>query len=111
MGPDNLHIEREIVAVSWCDASQSPARGDEHPIEQLGRLEHLYEVGWVLREDEETITIGLEHQEGMESARLWLTIPRCNIVELRRMQVDKAFPKSSIDKSYSPKPARRRKRT
>lgn len=99
-------IDRELVWVAWDDACHEML---EHSIEQLGELAHLFECGWLIKETDSSVTIGVEHQEGMESARLWMTIPRASIKELRRTTVEKAFPKSTIDKSYSPKPARKRK--
>lgn len=79
-----------ICYVCWRDACHDIA---ECPIENLGGLAELHEVGWLLTENEETVTLGIEHMDGATSARMWLTIPRVNIVEMRKTTLEKAFPK------------------
>lgn len=79
-----------ICYVRWRDACHDMG---ECAIKDLGELAELHEIGFLLAENEETVTIGIEHQDGATSARMWLTIPRVNILEMRRSTVDKAFPK------------------
>jgi hypothetical protein len=78
-----------IVYIRWRDAVNSNAT---HSIASLGELAELHEVGFLLKETDETITIGTEAQEGAVEARFWLTIPKANIVEQRRTTLGKAFP-------------------
>lgn len=79
-----------ICYVRWRDACHDMG---ECAIKDLGDLAELHEVGWLLSENEETVTLGIEHMEGATAARMWLTIPRVNIVELRKTTLARAFPK------------------
>jgi hypothetical protein len=78
-----------IIYIKWRDAVNSNAT---HAISSLGDLAELHEVGFLLKESDETITIGTEAQEDALEARFWLTIPKHNIVECRRTKLGKAFP-------------------
>jgi hypothetical protein len=80
-----------IIWIKWHDAVNSNAT---HSIASLGDLAELHEVGFLLAESAETITIGTESQAGQQvEARFWLTIPKKNIVEIRRSTLARAFPK------------------
>ena len=82
-----------MVCVHWRDASHSQ---EEWVIEALGGLEELYDVGFLLKETDESITIGMEYQHGNASTRNWLTIPRVNLIDIRHLQFKaqrKAVPK------------------
>lgn len=78
-----------LLYIRWRDAVNS---NSQHAISSLGELAELHEVGFLLAESEETITLGTESQEGATEARFWLTIPKQNIVEIRRTTLAKAFP-------------------
>lgn len=79
-----------IVYIRWKDAQNSNAT---HAIASLGELAVLDEVGFLLTENEETITIGTESPQQALEARFWLTIPKAAIIEERRTTLGKAFPK------------------
>lgn len=85
-----------IVYIKWRDAVNSNAT---HSIASLGDLAELHEVGFLLKESEETITIGTEAHDGAVEARFWLTIPKHNIVEIRRSTLARAFPVKRAKKS------------
>jgi hypothetical protein len=78
-----------LIYVRWRDAVNSNA---PHAICTLGELAELHEVGFLLKESGATITLGTESQEGAVEARFWLTIPKQNIVEIRRSTLAEAFP-------------------
>ncbi len=77
-----------LVYIRWRDAVNSNAT---HAISSLGDLAELHEVGFLLAESEETITVGTEAQEGAVEARFWLTVPKVNIVEMRKTTLARAF--------------------
>src|ERR1700722_9317320 len=85
-----------LIYIRWRDAVNSNAT---HAISSLGDLAELHEVGFLLKESAETITIGTEAQEGALEARFWLTIPRANIVEQRLSTLKRAFPLKRIPKA------------
>jgi hypothetical protein len=78
-----------IVYIRWRDACHS---SKEYPIKDIGALSELHEVGFLITENEEAVTIGTESEDGATEARNWITIPRAGIVEIRRTTVEKAFP-------------------
>lgn len=65
-----------IVYVVWHDAHYSP---EETPLNYVDGLVELHEVGWLLSQTDESVSIGMEYEPGMESTRLYLTIPKVNI--------------------------------
>ena len=77
-----------LIYIRWRDAVNSNAT---HAIASLGELAELHEVGFLLKESDETITIGTEAQDGATEARFWLTIPKANVVEIRRTTLQRAF--------------------
>jgi len=70
----------KIAIVRWKDANYQVADGsiaDVHgPIE-------LESVGWLAKQDDDSVTIAMELDHGGEQGRFWLTIPRINIVSIR----------------------------
>ncbi len=75
-----LNPEPTVAYVRWRDACYNT---DEIPHEALGGLVELHEFGFVIADSEEAITICPEYQDGATSSRLTITVPRCNIVEMR----------------------------
>lgn len=76
----------------------------EHAISELGELAELHEVGFLLKESDESITIGTERAKSDDvSARMWLTVPKVNIVEIRRTTLAKAFPAPRPKRAQKPK--------
>jgi len=82
----------KVAYVRWRDASHSQ---DEWETSKIG-LEDLQNTGFLVKEDKDSITLTIEPTEDMESCRLWMCIPKVNIVEMRVRDLEKAFPKSSI---------------
>ena len=77
-----------IVYIRWRDACHSMS---QYAIKDLGELSELHEIGFLLKETSESVTIGTESQDGATEARMWLTIPRQNIIEMKITTLDKAF--------------------
>lgn len=75
-----------VTYIHWRDASQAL---EEFPLTDMEPID-LYEVGFLLKETEESVTISCEQAE--DFGRLWLCIPKVNIVERRDMPLEKAFP-------------------
>lgn len=71
--------EKPTVAcyVHWRDAAMHM---DETDIEEMSLVD-LYEVGWLIRETDEHITLAIEYPGGRRSTRLALSIPKVNIVQ------------------------------
>ena len=83
----------KVAWVHWLDASHGLNEWDK---ERMG-LSDLEEVGFVLKEDADSITLGMEricNDPEAKEARLWLTIPRSGIVEMRECELSKAFPQA-----------------
>jgi hypothetical protein len=77
-----------ITYLKWRDASYN---GDERDESEM-TLVDLQEVGWLVREDNESITLSMEHQDGATARRLWLSVPKVNVIERRDVDLDRAFP-------------------
>ena len=70
--------------IIWRDAAMTGADQDvEH--KQLGLIT-LVEVGFVINEDDESVSLSCEHPGTAAASRLTLTIPHVNIIA--RMQLD-----------------------
>lgn len=74
-----------LAYIRWHDACYTP---DESEHEALGDLVELHEIGFVVKETEHTIVLCVEHQQGEQSSRLTLTVPRVNIVEQHDVSLD-----------------------
>lgn len=83
----------ELIYVVWKDAQNSNAT---HAISSLGDLAELHEVGFLIKETDETLVVGTESADGATEVRFWLTIPKNSIVEQRRVSLNKAFPKPRV---------------
>ena len=68
-----------IVYIRWRDACFS---SDTTPVEAANGLVELHEIGWLLAESPEAVTIGMEWEPGMLDTRFYLNIPKVNITEL-----------------------------
>lgn len=73
-----------LTYIKWRDASHSI---DEWPIDRIELIE-LEEIGYLLRETEEAVTLSIEAPDGSDSTRLWLCIPKVNIVERRDWELE-----------------------
>jgi hypothetical protein len=72
----------------WRDASHGL---HECSVADMG-LSELQEIGWLVQEDEEKVTLSMEHEDESSERRLWLSVPKGNIVERRDIEFEKAFP-------------------
>ena len=77
-----------VTYLKWRDASHGI--GECYPGD-MGLVE-LEEVGWLVQEDDDSVTLAMEHQTGAETRRLWLSVPKVNIVDRRDAELDRAFP-------------------
>ncbi len=88
-----------IVYIKWRDAMHSTS---QHAVTSLGGLAELHEIGFLIKESDESITIGTEAEDGATvEARMWLTVPKVNIVEMKRTTLAKAFPKPRAKKKLT----------
>lgn len=78
----------KLAYVRWRDASYDT---EEVPLERV-ELADLHEVGFLVAESVEAVKLSVEYQEGAETGRLCVTIPKCNILEMRTRELSKAFP-------------------
>ena len=78
-----------VTYIQWKDASHSLSEWEIEKIEPS----LLSEVGFLLRETDDAVTLGIEAPDGSDtSTRLWLCIPKVNIMDRRDMELEKAFP-------------------
>jgi len=71
--------KRKIAYVRWCDASYQ--RGEITKSEVVPHIE-LESVGMLIRQDADTVSIGLDYNPLDKSWRFVLNIPRANIVSM-----------------------------
>lgn len=86
----------KIALVKWRDAVRHEA-DDGEPAK--AEVAILTEVGFLIDENEVAVQIGMENDDpggDVKPGRWRLSIPRGNIIELRVMELDKAFPKRSL---------------
>lgn len=83
-----------LAYIRWKDACQEAADDPAIPeIDTTSPLVELEEVGWLIDETPESVSIGMEHDVASQTYGRWrLHIPRVNILELRTMDLSK-FPK------------------
>lgn len=67
----------KVIYVKWRDASQHMT---DTPVNDIQLLE-LEEVAFLHKEDEEKLVLSMESDQVDEDLRLWLAIPKVNIVE------------------------------
>lgn len=79
-------LKKIICYCRWADAAHSMA---ESTIADLGELAVLDEVGFLVKESDESITLATESQDDALSVRFWLTIPKVNIIEMHRTTLGK----------------------
>jgi hypothetical protein len=72
-----------INFVRWKDASHSlhDAPHDYAP------LKDLQEIGWLIEETDEVVKLSMEFDPDDENTRIWLVIPKVNIVERRQFKL------------------------
>ena len=80
-----------ITYVRWRDAVSEDATASSKAV---AALVELCEVGFLLAETDEVVTIGMEHHcDGEVSPGRWrLHVPKVSIVERRDVEFEKAFP-------------------
>ena len=80
-----------VTYIRWMDACSEEATDPNTPISDSPLVE-LREVGWLINESDDAVSVGLEIESDDAPSRFRIHIPKCNIVERRDMEVDKAFP-------------------
>jgi len=78
-----------VTYIKWRDATHGIA---EAAPADMG-LAELEEIGWLVREDDESVSISMEYQVEANTTRLWLTVPKANILERKDRDLDKVFPR------------------
>jgi hypothetical protein len=73
--------------VLWIDASKS---AEEHALEDMNPMT-LPAAGFVIRETPDDITLSLEPIMAETKCRMWLTIPKRNILKIHRTTAERAF--------------------
>ena len=69
--------------IHWRDASYTTEESADF------ELADLHSIGFVVAEDDESVTLGPEYQDGAVSHRLAVTIPKVNIKERRDFKIPK----------------------
>lgn len=73
-----------VTYIKWRDASYS--QGDTSHADLS--LIDLEEIGWLVKETEEAVTLSIERpEEGQEDYRLTLTIPKVNILLRKEIKI------------------------
>lgn len=80
-----------IAYCLWKDACQEQADEPGLPILD-DPLVTLQEIGWLISENEDSISLAMELESNGEPGRWRLHIPKQNIIELRCMELER-FPK------------------
>jgi hypothetical protein len=78
----------KVAYIQWRDASHS---AEEWEVNKIG-LEDLPAVGFLVKEDEESITLTMEPTDDLSSCRLWMCIPKVNIRHMVVRDLKDAFP-------------------
>lgn len=81
-----------VTFLTWKDACMETA--DESTFRPVNvELSLLHEIGFLMGETDEAVTIGMEMAgDDTQRGRWRLTVPKNGIVERRDMQLEKAFP-------------------
>jgi hypothetical protein len=76
----------KLTHIIWRDAAYGLVEQD---IAETGLIE-LHASGFVLREDDESITVSLEWQDGATTSRNWLAIPKNRIISRYDFRIPRA---------------------
>lgn len=89
----------KIAYIRWMDACSEEADGSK-PRPVVPALVELHEVGFLLGENEEAITIGMEQEatDDTHPGRWRLHIPRSAIKEMRVAEMSTAFRRKRTSK-------------
>lgn len=74
-----------ITCIRWRDASYG--HNAETNIKDTGPAD-LWEVGFLLKEDNESVTVSMEHMDGATTTRNWICVPKSGIVERRDLSFE-----------------------
>ena len=78
-----------LAFIKWKDAMTDP---DPHPGPVQAELYPLSEIGYLVAETDEVVTICMELDTATEHpGRFRLHIPRVNIISMKTVEVEKAF--------------------
>lgn len=70
--------------VKWRDATMSQGDEDLFNVDALMELE---EIGWLIKETDDSVSLSIEKPQ-FDKARLWLTIPKVNIMLMQVFDFD-----------------------
>jgi hypothetical protein len=87
MRPDAEKDSRSLAYVRWLDACFQEGDCPEQDIEPGVELET---VGWLVKEDDNTVSVALEWSGRDRVWRRVQTIPRCLVREMRRVSLPSA---------------------
>lgn len=86
----------KIAYVIWRDATH----GTDEIAAEDADLAELHEIGFIVAETDEAITLNMEHQEDATKYRLWLTIPRVNVTSIAYYEIKNG----AIKRPRTPRP-------
>lgn len=81
----------KVTYIRWRDACSEEAAEPHSPVSDSPLVE-LSEIGFVIGETPEAVSIALEMDADGKPGRWRLHIPVVNIIERRTAELDKAFP-------------------
>ena len=94
-------MDATVTYIVWNDASHQIT---EVGPEDVGLIE-LHEVGFLFHEDAKQVTISIEKQVDAKTTRMWMSIPKVNIIHRIDLPLKRAFPpKRSRVKSSQNRP-------
>jgi hypothetical protein len=77
-----MNASKPIAVIEWIDAS---FEGDTADPKELSPLMHLLTVGWLVREDRDSVSVAQEWCEKDGTVRQTCHIPRSGIVSMKRL--------------------------
>lgn len=90
-----------ITFIRWRDAAYGVT---DYPIDDTG-LADLLECGFLLREDQWSLTVSMENHEGATSTRNWICVPKTGILERHDIPLDELV--QIMKARHSAKPRRK----
>ena len=73
-----------IAYVRWQDAAY---QAGEQTVSEMVRYVELHSAGLLVREDDQTLTLAIDHFPGDQTYRRILHIPVCNITHLEKFHI------------------------
>lgn len=83
-------MKQILVYVHWRDACTEEAADPNTPVSDTPLVD-LHEVGWLIGETEESVSIAMELEPHGAPGRWRLHIPKVNILERRNFDTERLF--------------------